>query len=613
MKKASQQTSAPSVLVFYSYAHEDEALRDELEKHLSTLQRQGLIISWHDRLIMPGTDWEREIDAHLNAAQVILLLISADFLASDYCYGIEMSLALERHENRQCHVIPILLRPVDWQNTRFAHLQCLPRKKAVTEFNNRDAAFREITKGIREVIEHLNSPSRPRAIIDHKHRQYLLRRVRNFWIESVLDGSLHHAIVIALELQKLPDAVANPWSMIMLESNRPAYPLPQGTKTTHIFDKADGQLLILGEPGAGKTTLLLELARDLLNRAEYDELPLLPVVFHLSSWAQKRQPFSVWLAKELETKYEVPRKIAETWVDADQILPLLDGFDEVAENRRLSCITTINAYRRTHPLIPMVICSRKDEYAAQAARFALRDAVSVQPLTQEQIDKYLTSVGPQLEAVRRALHEDAGLRELATTPLWLSVLTLAYQGISAASLVGVASDKQRQLILEKYVEHMLTRGSQTRYTTEQTKRCLACLAKLMRKFSITILNVGIDTASIINKKEATQWVIGGAILGLEGGPVGVVAGAVVGSLAFATLGAADSLTDALNKDNTIMLYCLWRAGIAPLNYRHFLDYAAEHILLRKVGPGYIFVHQLLLDYFTSLDVSNSNDISSTTD
>ena len=94
------------VEVFFSYAHEDEPLRKELEKHLSLLRRQGLITGWHDRLIAPGTDWARAIDEHLQQASIILLLVSADFLASDYCYGIEMERALQRHQTKQARVLP---------------------------------------------------------------------------------------------------------------------------------------------------------------------------------------------------------------------------------------------------------------------------------------------------------------------------------------------------------------------------------------------------------------------------------------------------------------------------------------------------------------------------
>src|SRR5258707_8645015 len=118
--------SSHPVEVFYSYAHEDASLRDTLEKHLSLLHRQGLIFQWHDRQIAAGTDWAQALDIHLERASVILLLISADFLASDYCYGIEVKRALERHQANEARVIPILLRPTDWSGAPFAHLQALP-------------------------------------------------------------------------------------------------------------------------------------------------------------------------------------------------------------------------------------------------------------------------------------------------------------------------------------------------------------------------------------------------------------------------------------------------------------------------------------------------------
>src|SRR5437868_10672357 len=104
-----------SIQVFLAYAHEDEHLLKELENHLALLLRQGVITTWHDRNISAGTERAQEIDLHLKTAQIILLLISANFLASDYCYSFEMTQALKRHEAKEARVIPILLRPVDWE------------------------------------------------------------------------------------------------------------------------------------------------------------------------------------------------------------------------------------------------------------------------------------------------------------------------------------------------------------------------------------------------------------------------------------------------------------------------------------------------------------------
>jgi hypothetical protein len=160
--------SSTPVEVFYSYAHKDETFRNKLETHLSLLRRQGLITAWHDRHILPGTDWAQAIDEHLERASVILLLISADFLASDYCYGREMERALERHKANEARVIPILMRPVDWDRAPFAHLQALPTgAKPIATWRNRDAAFTDVAAGIRRVIEDLSSlaASAPRAAL----------------------------------------------------------------------------------------------------------------------------------------------------------------------------------------------------------------------------------------------------------------------------------------------------------------------------------------------------------------------------------------------------------------------------------------------------------------
>src|SRR5450755_158956 len=144
------------VSMFLSYAHEDESLRSELEKHLSLLQRQGLVSTWQDRQITAGTDWVQEIDEHLNRASIILLLVSSDFLASDYCYGVEMQCALDRDKADQARVIPIMVRPCDKTGAPFAHLQALPKDaKAITTWNNRDEAWTNVAAGIRRVIEEL--------------------------------------------------------------------------------------------------------------------------------------------------------------------------------------------------------------------------------------------------------------------------------------------------------------------------------------------------------------------------------------------------------------------------------------------------------------------------
>src|SRR5437763_9743683 len=104
-----------AVNIFFCYAHEDEDLLNKLKRHLWPLQRQGLINVWHDRDISAGTEWEHEISEYLDGAQIILRLVSADFMDSDYCYSIEMQRAMERHKHREAQVMPVILRPVYWK------------------------------------------------------------------------------------------------------------------------------------------------------------------------------------------------------------------------------------------------------------------------------------------------------------------------------------------------------------------------------------------------------------------------------------------------------------------------------------------------------------------
>jgi hypothetical protein len=146
-----------SIAIFISYSRADGDLMQELNTHLSNLKRQGKIRAWYDRLIEAGHEWEPEIKGHLESAQIILLLVSPGFMASDYCYELEMQRAMERHEAGTARVIPILLRPVDWKDAPFSKLQFLPTNgKPVATWDDRDAAFLDVVKGIRGAIESLS-------------------------------------------------------------------------------------------------------------------------------------------------------------------------------------------------------------------------------------------------------------------------------------------------------------------------------------------------------------------------------------------------------------------------------------------------------------------------
>ena len=248
-----EHTTLEPAQLLYSYAHEDEALCDQLEKHLVQLQRQGLIASWHDRMIPPGGTWADEIDRHLETASIVLLLVSPDFLASNYCYDIEMQRALERHRLGLARVVPIILRPCDWQHPPLQDLQCLPRDgRPITQWPDQDAAFLDITRGLRRIIEQQARPFVSLSPLHRQNRTSMLKQVRKIWIDGLLTQSLHDEARIELHLQDRPDVLANAWQLQYQEMEQAPQALPDGTTVVQVYDKADGELLILGEPGAGK-------------------------------------------------------------------------------------------------------------------------------------------------------------------------------------------------------------------------------------------------------------------------------------------------------------------------------------------------------------------------
>ena len=149
------------VSLFYSYAHEDESLRDELQGHLGILRRRGVIDAWYDRDIPPGGDWADEIDRRLQSAEIVLLLVSADFIASDYIWGRELTVALQREASGEARVIPVLIRAVDIEDAPFAHLQGLPTDlRPVTSWPNRDEAWTDVAKGVRRAVQQIQQQPR---------------------------------------------------------------------------------------------------------------------------------------------------------------------------------------------------------------------------------------------------------------------------------------------------------------------------------------------------------------------------------------------------------------------------------------------------------------------
>jgi DNA polymerase III delta prime subunit len=484
-----KQQSPPAI--FSVCAPSDIQDLERWEVHLRPLEQAGTVSIWSVRHLQPGTDRLKHLYHHLDQADFVVLLLSADFFTDDECEAL-MEHALKRYRQGAVRVIPLLLRPFAFRETKLATFTPFPSDgRPVVLWENSEAALDDCVREIRRILGRPITASltrRKRAEVQEQNRQRLLHRVRSFWIAGVLEQSLHGAALLALGLKEQPDALANPWRLIIQESEQISTPLPDGTRMTDVYDSSGGELLILGEPGSGKTTLLLDLARDLLSRAEQKQAHPIPVVFNLSSWTRRHQSLATWLIEELATKYQVPKKVGSDWINTDQILPLLDGLDEVDVSSRPACIQAINEYHQVHSLIPLVVCCRVNEYTSQTNRLVLFRAVAIQPLTTEQIDEYLTRIGEQVMSLHVAIQQDPVLQELATTPLMLTILIIAYQGSPLEEIEGgVSTETRQQQIFATYTQRMLKRRSaNSRYGPQQTTHWLSYLARQMKQQSQSI-------------------------------------------------------------------------------------------------------------------------------
>jgi eukaryotic-like serine/threonine-protein kinase len=335
------------------------------------------------------------------------------------------------------------------------------------------------------------TPLRLRSNPELRNRERMIQKVRDFWVRGVLEKSLYREALIALGMQMRLEAVADPWGMLVQTASHAPRELPQGTGIVEIYDELGGELLILGAPGAGKTTVLLELARELLDRAAREPAHPIPVVFNLSSWAARRLPLAQWLVDELNVRYDVPRKVGQAWVETDQVLPLLDGLDEVKPDQREACVAVINTFRQEHGLVSLVVCSRVGDYEALSGRLRLSGAVLIQPLTAQQLDEYLAEIGEPAAGLHELLQHDPALREFAEAPLVLSTMLLAYQGQPVDTIAaGGTIEQRRARLFDAYVDRMLARrGVVGSYSPEKTGVWLAWLARRMAENSQTVFLV----------------------------------------------------------------------------------------------------------------------------
>ncbi|KAM3091173.1 NACHT domain-containing protein [Phormidesmis sp. 146-12] len=319
-------------------------------------------------------------------------------------------------------------------------------------------------------------------------------------IEGWLQDALINARQISLDKQLQPEQVQR-FRDIKIGLKLPEN-LASDVSILDIFDRVEisGRLLILGEPGSGKTTTLYQLARELMHRAESDPVYPIPVVLSLSSWKVSRQPVVTWFVEELK-KRGVRQDVAKSWIEAKQILPLLDGLDDIEPTKQINYVEAINLWQQSEyrPRF-IVVCCRREEYEkvirghwqeeehnqTDERRLKLNGAVLLKELTDEQIQTYLIDLN-QAEFWLR-LEQNHILKGLARIPFWLNIILLSYEEISFDGLEQSNSmDEHQALLISTYVGRMLHRDLFSQAYTDcqvpnidKTNYWLAYLAKQMQ-------------------------------------------------------------------------------------------------------------------------------------
>ena len=322
--------------------------------------------------------------------------------------------------------------------------------------------------------------------IDPLDRRDMLDLVRSDCTEA-FERSLCRIAKIDLALESRQSLVESERIVARMPKSPPAI-LPQGTKISQVFDSHGKELLILGDPGTGKTTLLLELAGELLDRADRDENQPMPVIFNLSTWSLRRDPLDQWLVSELIENYRVPRDDAQSWIEQKQIIPLLDGLDEVSARDRPACAEAINEFRGRFKFLPVLVCCRTSDYDELGTKLRLRAAVIVQALTEGQVADYI-SRHEELQSLLPVLKEDHELEQLLRTPLMLWVAVMAFSGTDRKPLSPGSPTERRHELFARYVHTMIERRPDARYQPKQMVQWLSWLAAIMDQGRQTVFNL----------------------------------------------------------------------------------------------------------------------------
>ncbi|WP_287454812.1 TIR domain-containing protein [Leptolyngbya sp. UWPOB_LEPTO1] len=448
--------------LFISYAHKDESLREKFDTHLSLLKRQGVIEAWHDREIKPGTEWAQEIDSNLDKADLILLLVSSDFLASDYCYEREMKRAIELHDKKVARVIPIVLRSCDWESAPFGKLQGLPIVtgggiKPVNKWEDEDEVWTQIVKNIRKVAAEMKQWVEE---IRARCCQKILSQYSTIQLLNQTEITVDQLYVDVWLLNRSPRTflVSEDKMLEKFDLRNDRLGLGDRIKRNEGMAVAheNTRLLILGKPGAGKTTFLKHLAVD-CSKGKFQP-DLIPVLIELRQIQSEEWNLLDAISEQLALDPQQTQKL----LVQGKLLVLMDGLDEVPTS----------SFRRN---VQDQVCDLAQEPKHEGNRFTLTcrtqiietipqgfASVEVADFNSEQVKTFVenwvcasglteSEIAQQWQEFSDAIEANPALKELTVTPVLLSLMCWVFQDSGELpTQTALLYEKGIRLLLEKW-------------------------------------------------------------------------------------------------------------------------------------------------------------------
>src|SRR5262245_1785363 len=505
--------------IFISYKREEQATARKLA---NALESEGWTV-WWDPKLRAGERFNDVIEKALSQAKCVIVLWSERSVKSLYVKD-EATHALKRKK-----LVPVTIQQVElpfrfeelhtpslcgWDGSKDfsefrrlvedistivrpsptgvavgeeqSSLQAEDNRRPTEKDTNRAQQEAEERRLEKEVSGWVATRLRAPHVAPEKLRSDLLAEVKGE-VTARLAQSLHYALLMKLGKETKPQEVRRHWDVEVKVTTQQSVLLAPDTEIIEIFDEESiaGKLLILGAPGAGKTTTLLQLARELVERAETDTREPMPVLLNLSSWKDDSQTIASWLVDRMHVKYGIRKDMSQRWLDERSLLPLFDGLDELEPARQEKCVQAINKFQQAFRPEHLVVCCRLAEYQNCQTKLELNGAVHLQPLTDEQIHHYL-SIGQHPE-LWNDIHAAPELLELARSPLLLSIMALVYEEGPIKSKYRLGPTHEgRKYLFDMYIERMLSRVSKDQqYARDKTLHWLGWLARGLRSHAQT--------------------------------------------------------------------------------------------------------------------------------